>query len=270
MKSEERHELKENDLAGWIYSVPAFLSRYGSYLLFALVLALLGFNLYRWYSSEQEKKVQKAWSELADAAEAENPPFKYNAVATQSEVRGVQALAYLNIGNYYLECLTLGGTPKNNPGVKYSADMADRESEKAFQKVLSDYTDQPLTCARAHLGLGLLYEDRHEWDRARREYELLTAKSGPYATIPVASVAQDRLDHLAEWSEPVTFGPPLVIPTTASSRPADSHGLNNSLPGGSLDLPPSFLPGGGSMSPFGGGIPVPPMPSMPPATGPSP
>ncbi len=240
-------------------------------MLFGLVLILLGYNIYRWYSREQDAKVQKAWAELADASESENPPFTFNAIAAQSDVRPVQALAYLGIGDYYLNCLNLGGPLLKPANMSYTPELADREAEKAYQKILADFPDQSLAVARAHLGLARLYEDRHDWDNARKQYEIVAAKSGPFAGTPFAAVAQDRLDHVAQWAQPVTFAPPAVIPATApSSRPADSLRLDNSLPAGPLDLSPSFLPGSSSLSPLpGGGFALPSTVPPPPSTAPS-
>src|SRR4051812_3201958 len=75
MKAQERHELRENDLAGWLqFGLWAFIKEYGSYLLLGLSLAFLGFQLYRYYNQRQETERLQAWREFNEMPYRENLP----------------------------------------------------------------------------------------------------------------------------------------------------------------------------------------------------
>lgn len=235
MKSEERQELKQNDLADWIYHVPAFLSKYGTHLLFALVIALLAFNLWNWYQREQTRKTQNAWLELTEAERAQDPPAQYNRLILEYDVRPVQALAYANLGDFYHRILLLGQIPPEYPAMKEVApEFAMAEAQKAYNKVLADFADQPLAVLRAHMGLGRLYEAQGEFTKARAQYEKLTATDTPYYNPAFAAVAQERIDTLDNRRRDVAFGPPAATqPTAPVDMPINPLGL----PGMGPELP---------------------------------
>jgi tetratricopeptide (TPR) repeat protein len=223
MKAEEREELQQNDLATWMYRVPLFLKNYGSYLLLGVALLVLGWRLWDWHQANQAKELQDAWASLNDAMKPTytNPPSKLHAIIDQASSKPLQAFAYAKIGKFYLDYLNMGAPADGLQGVKVSADQAAKESEEAFKKVISDYPDQTLALAEARLGLAALYENRGQWDDARKQYNAIVEKSSPLAGTAFADVAQRRLDHVDDWSKPaVLVATPTPLPEIPAVTPA--------------------------------------------------
>jgi tetratricopeptide (TPR) repeat protein len=233
MKSEERHELKENDLVGWMNQLPIYARLYGSYVLFAIALVLLGYQVFRWYEREQERKLESAWSELTDAsgafgARAAPDPAKLRTVIAKYDNQPIQALAYVALGDYYAETVNLGEAPGDSK-VTITTDQANQEALNAYQKVIADYSDQPLALVRARLGLGRIYENLGQWDKARAQYQaVLDDKTSRLADSAFAAEARRRIDRLADWQRPVRFGPP--VPEARTSPLPGLPGLPTSLP----------------------------------------
>jgi tetratricopeptide (TPR) repeat protein len=237
MKSQEREELQQNDLATWMYRVPVFLKNYGSYLLLGVALLVLAWTLWNRHQDSKALETQQAWASLNDAMKPTytNPPSRLHAIIDQSESNPLKAFAYAKIGKFYLDFLNMGAPEAGLQGVKVSADEAARESEDAFKKVVNDYADQTLALAEARLGLAALYEDRGQWDDARNQYNAIIDKASPLAGSAFADVAQQRLDHLDDWSKPaLLLAGPASLPefpsVTAQSQPA------------TLPVAPAFAP----------------------------
>ena len=222
MKAEERHEVQENELAGGIYGVPNFLRNYGSYLLLGVALILLGYQAYNWYQTDQRRKLEGAWTELTEASgvfgnSRGSDPAKLRSLISKYEIHNVQALAYVALGDFYLDTLNYGEPPAGAGKLNITPQQADQQAFEAYDRVVTDYADQPLALVRARLGLGRLYENRGQWDKAKTQFEAILDKSSGFADTAFAAEAQRHLDHAAEWAKPVKFGPPSP---TAATTPA--------------------------------------------------
>src|SRR5438309_522004 len=65
MKAQERHELRENDLAGWLqYGLWTFLKQNGSYILLVAALCFLTFQIWNLVQQRRENAILQAWSEF--------------------------------------------------------------------------------------------------------------------------------------------------------------------------------------------------------------
>lgn len=238
MKSEERHELQQNDLASWVYTAPILIKQYGSYILLALSCCVLAYMLWDRHVRNQQVAIQNAWNELAQASDesSEDPPRKLRAITNTYDNRAVQAEAYRRLGKFYLQTVLAGNPPEGLRGVKITRDDALLEAEKALKKVTTEFADLPTAVAAATLDLGAVEESRRDWDAAKKYYETLTAKSGPFAATAFATEAQYRLDNLDKYKTPIAFGPPAKPVTTApASRPTTAPASLESLLQG---LPP--------------------------------
>jgi len=225
MKPEEPQEEQEKDLPGWAYKIPFFLSKYGTHLLFAVAIVLLAYNLKVWYENRQATQLNNAWSELADSgsSQASDPPARLNDLISRYDIKPVQAFAYVALGDFYADTILVGNPPEGVRGVKVTREVAQQEAQTAYNKVISDYADQPLAVARARLGLGKIYEDLGQWDKAREIYQAIAAQtSGTNADF--AQLAKARLDHLDQWKIPIVVGAPTRVdtapaPTTTTAAP---------------------------------------------------
>ncbi len=219
MKAEERHELQQNDLASWVYTLPYLLKQYGSYVLLVAACCVLSYQLWNYYQTKQEIALQSAWNEVndADSPSTINPPAKLRSVIEKFDVRPVQAEAYLQLGKFYHDSVLAGNPEAGYKGVKIKKDAALEQAEAAFKKVISEYTDLPLAAAQAYLQLGAVEESKGDWDAAKRDYQKLIDKAGPYAGTAFASEAQFRLDSLDKFSQPVVFAVAASQPATATA-----------------------------------------------------
>lgn len=223
MKAEERHELKENDMVSWFqYGLPIFLKQYGSYLLLALALCLLGYQLWNYREKKHAVEVQSAWNELAAASNpnTENAPAKLQAIINEYNVKPVQALAWLQIATFYTDAVAHGNPPEGYNGVKVTKDDALASAEKAANHVINEFPDQTLAVGKAHLALATIAEDRGDWDAAKKQYELLSDKGGPFADTAFALTAEAQLKLL----DPYRKAPPLaaMVPPPATQAAVPS------------------------------------------------
>jgi tetratricopeptide (TPR) repeat protein len=225
MKAEEPEALKENGLENWLQvGLPIFLRKYGSYLLLALALALLGYQLWNWHVRKQMEQVQMAWSELdaASAPNAQNAPDKLQAIINQYEVKPVQALAWLQIANVYLEDVAAGNPAEGYNGLKVSKAEALKKAEEAANHVIADYPDQKLAVGKAHLALGVVALDREDWEGAKKIFGELADKNGPFADTAFAIEGGAQLAHIDDYRKTPRLADMAVPVTTA---PATQSGV---------------------------------------------
>jgi tetratricopeptide (TPR) repeat protein len=268
MKAEERHELRENDMANWLhYGLWAFLKQNGSYFLLFIALVFLGYRLWVYYDVKQQVARQNAFNELAADSSQEN--FSSLKVLTllpdlidSCPFVDVKAQAALKLAGIY-------GTLAMQSDLLKSKDLtrasALSKSYEFYSKALELQGNDPFIAAKAHLGIAAVYEDQGEWDKAKTEYK--TIIDGPlFAGTPEAEYARSCLasmddrrnaPRLAAWTPP----------PTATTLPSSS--------GNTLKLPnigTSLTPSGGSTilsptggSPFQGLMLGPPSPTTTPA-----
>jgi hypothetical protein len=266
MKSEERHQLKENDLASWMqYGFPLWLKQNGSYLLLVLALCFLGYQLYNMYERKQSNTRVAAWSELLNAAQAENPPAKYQTVIDTYDIKEVKAIAYLDLGQYYLHLLL---SPDQMQSLKIGKTEALEKAGNAFQKALDLFGEDKLIAGKASLGLASVAEDRGDWADARKRYQEIADKGANQVNAPFAEIAVERLKTLDDREKaprlvalmPVT--PPSSRPGTdfLPQLPGEMGSFGPPLPEAPATAPAGISPGAAE------GLPglAPAIPALPP------
>ena len=210
MKPEEKHELQQNDLESFLYyRLPHYLKEYGSYIILAISLVFLGYQLWNWNATKQAVKLQNAWVDLGRASEptVANPRGKLLEVINSYDIRPVQAQAWLRIGRFFNETIIAGNPLAGVRDVKVTREEALDGAKKAFDTVVRDFADQPIAVAAAHLNLGTVAENRGEWDAAKKEYEIVADEKGPWANTAFASEAKRKIKNLDEIKTQVAFGP---------------------------------------------------------------
>ena len=215
MKAQERHELQQNDLIGSLAGLYVFIRRYGIYILLALAVAALAFELIKFRQASRVRRRQEAWIALRTA---QTPREIQKNVIAAYDIAPVRAQAYLKIGEIYLSLLARGNPPKGVGGVKAGREQAIRAAEKAFTKVLAKYPSETLIAARAQLGLAMTCEDAGQWIKAAAIYRRFLSPHATPMEKSFAPLAAYRLNHLKQWQEPLLVGPPVAIAT----RPAKS------------------------------------------------
>ncbi len=286
MDPEERDELKENDLASWLqFGLWNFLKQNGSYLLLALALTFLGYQL---WSLHKQRQLQELWTAWADLHAAEQSPDSTKTVDLLLEVidkhkqPAVQAQAYLTLGNIYDRGPL---SPAWLQGQRMTRDDSLDKSFAAYQSALDAAPNDPLIAGYAHLGLGAVDEDRGDWDKARQQYQLLTGGSSPFTNTPMAVLAQARITDLDNRKASPRLAALIPPPPPPSATPNSGLNLTPGSGGGSLFpgigssitgspvITPQNSPSGASpYNPFGLLSTPPPAgsePAGPPSTAPS-
>jgi predicted negative regulator of RcsB-dependent stress response len=278
MKAEERHELRENDLATWLqYGLWAFLKENGSYILLVLALGFLGFQLWNLYERKQEAKRQEAWVSLNEASQTADPLASLQKIIDTSTIKPVQAQACLEMGQNYDGMAMF---PEQLDNRKLTRDQALRNASDYFQKALEFQGEDPVIFTQAHLGIAAVYEDRGDWDKAKAEYQLiLDNKMLTGAQAPLATLAKDRMNSLEDrrkaprlaMTAALTIKRPEATPGLGGTggvkaAPTTNSVLPNLLPPatrGAANSTPSTSPIFGPISPIG---PAPAAPSTAPSS----
>jgi predicted negative regulator of RcsB-dependent stress response len=259
MKAEERHELRENDLAQWLqYGMWTFLKQNGSYLLLIVALGFLGFQLWRVYQQRQDSARAVAFANLAEAeAQAGPQPTAEKWVqaartlvelADGSEIKLVKARACVTLGQLYDFWAAF---PEVQNFAKLSRAECLSKSFDYYSKARELQGDDPLIAAKASLGMAAVFEDQGEWDKAKAEYQRMVGDQ-MYAG-DLAKLAKARLDSLdARRNAPrlvAMIPPPEVKPATTPAfpryAPPGGVGEGFKLPTTSSGLGPLTLPPGG-------------------------
>jgi len=215
MKAQERHELKQNDLASWLqYGLPMFLKQNGSYVVLILAIALLAYQVYHWYQRKQEALHQTAWVELQQAQMAENPPARWQGIIDTYDYPDLKVQAYLGMGTFYSR-LTL--FPEQMTIMKITRAEALDKAYDAFKHARDTMPGDALVNAKAILGMAAVDEDRGDWDAARKEYQEL-ATGTLFVKTPFVDFAQDRLATLDQRRDAPRLA--AMIPTPPASQPA--------------------------------------------------
>jgi hypothetical protein len=245
MKAEERHELRENDLANWLhYGLWAFLKQNGSYILLVLALGFLGFQLWNMYQRKQETKRQEAWVALIDANRTNDPFKSLQEIIDTGTIKPVQAQACLQMGQNYGRLVI---SPEQLIDRKMTREQALSNAFDYYQKALEFQGNDPVIFVHSHLGIAGVYEDRENWDQARTEYKsIIDNKMFTGAQASLATLAKDRLDSLEDRRKAPRLA--TMIPPPAAARPDVLPGMSGLGSG---------LGGLGGLSGLGGGAVAP-------------
>ncbi len=219
MKSEERHELQQNDLVGSLAGLYIFLRKYGVYILLVAALCVLAVEVVHIRRQAAQAKLQSAWIALQNAV---SPHQLQTTVLDKYKFPAVDARAYVKIGAIYLQAA--GNTYlASSKRFKPTRAQAIAGAKIAFKKVIADYPGQQLAVVRSKLGLALAYEDAGQWAKAATIYRAFARKGATAMEKSFAPLAAYRLAHLSNWRSPVLAGPaidlsmPKAAPAAAKS-----------------------------------------------------
>ena len=296
MKSERRHELRENSLVKGMKGIRSLPSRWresGSKITLVVIAVLLAVVLYRYWSSSRAEKAQQLTSRLTDAESglddfrrrswadlAAVAPGEFNSIRDKfrgaieenanyvlqnSDNAAQQAEAKLIRGDLDLELATVGelSAAATQPALHTKQKPAElrQSAAKEYEAVLGGAGSLPPSLvARAHFGLGAIAEDANDFQEARKHYNAVV-KDDRFGK-SLQNLADRRLKALVVLATPVVIG-----------KPAGPEG--ETIPtdfGQAGPIGPTFTPASGPSS-----QPVPTQPSATqpagaptPATGPQP
>lgn len=198
MKSERRHELKQNELAQRVGASLQLIQPYWRWIAGVAVMLATGVFVVRFISNSQHKAQQVGWMEFLEAVADRNPDALLqvaddhagDSVAPWAQHVSAQAKLIEASSAIYFD--------------RAAAQKDFRLAVDGFNAVLGQ-TTETLLRQRAQFGLGQAYEGLNELDKAMESYEVFA--TGPqdgklenedWSESAIGRQAQRRIDSLRE------------------------------------------------------------------------
>lgn len=234
MKADRRHDLKTNALARGLEGLPNYWRDYGSRALLVVVVALIVYLLVRYWNDRKASQAQQAAlamntiQEKLEDIDRLSGAFSANASQVadlrQKDARDVEdaidtvldhardarakANAYLARGELNWKLANLPELPgaDTRPSLKVgNRDKLLDNAKSAYEEVLRSNSGDALDEFSARTGLAAIAEDKHDWDAARQQYQLVADSGLPEA---FRNYARKRLADLPNYQKPVLIAPP--------------------------------------------------------------
>lgn len=270
MKADERHQLKQNELAEALGKLRDWNSPSTRYTVLGVVVLLALFGGYKGWRYMQRHTLEQAWQRLTEIESAMRDPDPTKAAGALDNLRtlirdasnpAVAATARLELARARYD----EGLEKPEQRQAAFAEAAD------LLKQVADNRDSPAElAAAATFGLATTYESLRQLARAGELYDSLV-KNPRFKGSPFLLLAMDRQKKLDELATPVEFTPgdppapppPEPVATAPTTMPTTAPTTSPTLPASA----PASAP-----VPASPAAPTPPasQPAPPPASGPAP
>lgn len=259
MKAEERHKLKSNELAESLHELPHFIKEHGSRILTVVIVILMVLVGYNWYSRVSSATSQEEIARLQSLL-AQSRTMQRNAAISAQLGRDDDADSLILRDSYDADTLA------NNFGILATdtsdipigmmallqkaqairsgwlfSDRAITAEEKAakcgqaeslYNEILSKYAGNALACGMAKMGLGLVAEERGDWDKAREIYsEIAADEDGMLAGTVFPRQGQARIDKLEKINISIEF-PPAPLEADNPDAAAEAITIDLAQPSG--------------------------------------
>lgn len=225
MKAERRHELQQNVLRLEIRKVSSFIKAKSNIIAWALlgvaVLVLAGVLWHRHtlridaeLAQEFEQLVLRQHEPSLDPAERLG---LLQSLAGRDDDDFRRSMTTAQMGNVCLEAAILSRNPDQRQ--KYYAD-----AKGYYNDVVNKYPKQPMSVAKAHMGLGALAESQGAFDEARKQYQAVIGISGltKYPVAAFAKAAEVSLERIKE--QPVRMATTMPKDASTTTAPAEDSG----------------------------------------------
>ncbi|MFA9476714.1 hypothetical protein ACERK3_00265 [Phycisphaerales bacterium AB-hyl4] len=221
MDSEERHELKENELAEFFSNFGEWWEKYGNIVLLVLVLGAGSFAGYRLYNHWTYGAQQAAFGELAATSSVQG----YALVAEEHRQPTVRSLAYLRGGDLALDAAV---RPQDEADEDNDTGMAAMSRDEALDRAQAMYS-RALETARqapfrvnALIGLAQVAETRDDWEQAVTHYREAEQLATDAHLPGLARQANQRQALIEQLRQPVVFAPESAAPELPDLGPTGS------------------------------------------------
>lgn len=218
MKTTRRQELRTNELSHQIEQISNYLKDHAAVLTAAVVGAVVIIGGIFWYYNHQTSRSSKAWAQLMPTSPDEESSTsmlieRYKSVAQEQVSPEITRAAWLKVGNAALsELIPVNKESDAETENTVDDDKPDRDTlmetaKDAFQEVIRMGDDDLTAYGRSLVALGILEENKRQFDEARKWYQKLVDDDRLENT-PFKMEARFRLEGMVGWSEPVEFPPP--------------------------------------------------------------
>ena len=235
MKTERRHELQTNVLAGslarWIEVAKPY-SRAALAIVIALVAAIFAWG---YFSSQASRKQADGWDEYFDAMARRDPREGLGDIVERYSGTSVAHWARVVLADIQLD----DGTNRLFVD-KTGAREELRKTIEAYQAILIE-SDQPMLLQRATFGVARAREALGtDLAKAREDYRSIAKKwpDSPFAAAAEARAKDlDRLDTKNFYDWFAKYEPPRPMANEPGIPGARPEFMNDPLEGGGLKLP---------------------------------
>jgi tetratricopeptide (TPR) repeat protein len=253
MKSEERHELKSNELAEWLGNLPEWASENFKFIigLTAVIVVIVG--IYGWkvyYKNVVQARRQEEFTNLignisemkgqiVNAGLSSGSDTSYVLKDAANELnKFAESTSNMDMAAYALikQAEALRAQLHYGKGV-FDADKEQIKNAKAAYELAIQKSTKPVLNAIAEYGLGLCEEELHNFDQAKQIYEKIVANP-KYAGITIVADVEFRIKTMSDYQSDITFLPNPVKPKTTLSQPTILPGIKDANSPG-LMIPPA-------------------------------
>jgi tetratricopeptide (TPR) repeat protein len=224
MKSEERHELKTNELADWIANFPEWAKENSGTIAYApIVIIIVGVVAYlKWYRpthaiSQEQLEMSQLTNQL-EMAKVQVVAAKDQASASPATIRGMAdrlgtVAGQLSQPEYAAFALIKQGealrAELHYAGPEFASDpnaMAFQlnKAKKCYQEAVQKAGTNPQLAAMAQFGLGLCAEEVGNFDEAQKIYQDIAANEAYAGTVTV-SMARERAADMNDYKGKFVF-----------------------------------------------------------------
>ena len=243
MKSERRHELKQNTLARGLETLPDVGRRHGTKVLVVVMIGLLLALLIRSrvtsareaadsaaYSLNHGRELIDQMREAGDLVVTGRIPSTQLVTISQNVAKGVETAAQQVLDstddprlmaearlvrgdlNWHLANLpeAPGATTRPDLALPKTDDQLLQAAAESYQAVLETPSAPRESLITARLSLAAVAENRRQWDQARQHYQNVVDDSA--APKPLRDVAVEALNRLQTIQKPPLIAPPSTNP----------------------------------------------------------
>ena len=217
MDADTRHQLKQNELAEALARIRDFSDRRTLTWLGVILLIALAYAGYKYWRWRQEAQMVSAFEALAsvnavDTSRGDAPLAQLRQLITDSSDPGLVSLSRLQLAR---------GLESRGRTAEGAAKLAEAEAE--YRAILATPEAPNLVKAAAVYRLGIMYETRRDFAKARESHTMLTADQR-FAGSPFVDLAAARLELLDKLAVSIKFEPgfkplPPAEPTSQAALP---------------------------------------------------
>lgn len=217
MKTARRHELHTNELSQQIDEMLSYTQQHGWRILTAIVAVVVVVVAIYAFVTSRRGAVENGWAAYmkgpAGSTTAEQIAF-YKDLADQDIEPMLTAASLFRAGQ-----AALGESIKPTNGDSQRSDLLT-QADGFYSQVTSRYSNLIVPASNARLAIGVVFENRGDFAKAKDVYEKLTSDA-KLKTYPAGIQAVYRLKNLTAWEPTITFPPPPPPPASApASAPA--------------------------------------------------
>jgi len=236
MKAQHRHELRTNELAEWLTSLPQWARKNKTTIIYIAALIVVVAAVYFW--KRYQKHVVSAQKQLELTRLINQiPQTKMQVLRAQPQGRDLSLMLLQpadnlqvfaqNTKNDLMAALAFIKRAEalrteihyrpETPGKQEVIDQINL-AKTSYTKAIDKASSSPLLMATAKFGLGLCEEELGNFEKAKQIYHDIIKTSEFEGTVAVAQ-AKQRLDTMADYQQKVAFKPSPKTPPARLVQP---------------------------------------------------